>query len=176
MSKALATTGVFGLPAKILDGNIRIKVNVRTDQERQWQLAKLEPIAGVQIVDCPGGGLQQGEDFEKGLRREIREETGDCEIKFSSSLKYFSKPYSFFGEGTAEKPNDYAFWAPIVLLGDSKPSNEALAHPWISFEEFLKENPYRCVGGLGNKGRTGQMLRSAFMFYEQNRGNPDLFS
>ncbi len=164
--------GVFGLAAKIIEGVVRIKVNVRTDQDRQWEIAKLAPIPGVQIVDCPGGAVRLNESLVDALRREIIEETGGCDIKIMGD---FSKPLPFLNADLT-KPSDMAVWVPIVLIGEPMPSNEALAHPWISRTEFEAEFPHRCVSGLGNKGRTGQMMRQALDFYEANCHRLELFS
>lgn len=164
--------GVFGLAAKITNGVVRIKVNVRTDQERQWKAAKLEPIPGVQIVDCPGGAVWQNESLIDALRRELKEETSGCDIKVMDT---FSKPLPFLNADLT-KPSDMAMWAPIVLIGEPKASNEALAHPWISRVELEAESPFRPVSGLGWKGRTGQMMSQALAFYEANRHCSELFS
>ncbi|MGD0577152.1 MAG: NUDIX hydrolase [Candidatus Staskawiczbacteria bacterium] len=168
------TIGVFGLAAKIIGGVVRIKVNVRTDQERQWQAAKLNPIPGVQIIDCPGGGVCVLESLEDALKREIREETGGCDICI---MGRFRPPIPFINNDPS-KPSDLAVWAPVVLIGDPKPSNEASSHPWITREQLEAETEYRCVSGLGNKGRTGQMLRAAFDWYEDeaNRKKVEIFS
>lgn len=179
MAKALFNVGVFGIPAKLVNGVVRIKVNVRGDdaeQARQWKLAKLTPIPGVQIIDCPGGGVRPGdESLEAALRREIAEETVGCQLEL---LDVFSQAFELMGEerGTPEKPFDLAFWQPIKLIGEPTPSSEAPAHPWISRAEFEAETPYRCVSGLGNKGRTGRMMRAALDWFEANRNRPEIFS
>ena len=177
MAKALFTVGVFGIPAKLVDGVVRIKVNVRGDeveQARQWVIAKLAPISGVKIIDCPGGAVKPDDrSLEIALRREIAEETDGCQLELLSG---FSQAFEYANEGTAEKPSDLALWLPIKLIGEPKPSAEASAHPWISREEFEAETPYRCVSGLGNKGRTGRMMRAALDWFEENQNRFDLFS
>lgn len=178
VAKALFNVGVFGIPARLVNGVVRIKVNVRGDeveQARQWAIAKLAPIPGVRIIDCPGGAVNFGDkSLEAALRRETAEETGGCELELLD--KDFSQPFYYAGEGTLEKPSDIAIWRPIRLIGDPKPSAEASAHPWISMAEFEAEAHYRCVSGLGNKGRTGRMMRAALEWFEQNRHRPELFS
>lgn len=75
------TVGVFGVALRVVDGQTRILVNVRTDQEEQRQLAGLPKESTVLIVDLPGGRwLASDKTEEEGLRREIHEETG-CEIE-----------------------------------------------------------------------------------------------
>jgi len=177
MAKAVFHVGVFGIPARLINGVIRIKVNVRGDeaeQARQWTIAKLAPIPGVKIIDCPGGAVKPGDkSLEEALCREIAEETGGCQLDLLD--KDFSQPFEFMSEGTLEKPGDIAIWRPIRLVGEPKPSAEASDHPWISMAEFEAETLFRCVSGLGNKGRTGRMMRAALEWFEEN-SRPYVFS
>ncbi|MEK7541166.1 MAG: hypothetical protein AAB529_02975 [Patescibacteria group bacterium] len=180
--KASFTVGVFGLAARLVDGIVRIKVNVRTDQERQKQLAKLLADSPVKIVDMPGGGvsfddfsLLKGEGLLAVLRREIAEETGGCTIQ---PLGEFSGPVMVAtnDKDLAKPIGDIAFWMPVKLIGEPKPSNEALDHPWISREQFEAETEYRCVSGLGKAGRTGRMIRTALDWFEANQHRFEVFS
>lgn len=183
MAKATFTMGVFGLACWNDNGTLRIKVNVRTDQERQRELAKLPADSKVLIVDMPGGGVEI-EDFPDTkqanlldvLKREVAEETGGCTLDFI--------PADWFGpvmvvtniSDPAKPTGDIAFWRPIKLHGKPKPTSEALDHPWVSEQQLDKETEYRCVGGLGKAGRTGRMLKAAFDFYELHRDKPMYFS
>ncbi len=180
--KALFTVGVFGLACCNDNGTLRIKVNVRTDQDAQKKAAGLAKYSPVQIVDMPGGGVTF-EDFVNTpqatlfdvLRREIDEETRGCTVESHGD---FSWPFMFVGNvNDPEKAvGDLAFWAPIVLKGKPEPSPEALAHPWVSKEQLEAEIEYRPVGKLGKNGRTGRMLLAAFNFYECRRIDKELFS
>lgn len=179
MSKATFTAGFFGAAArKDKNGKVRIKVNVRTDQERQKKLAGLSTESDVKIIDMPGGGFNFNEisayPFDV-LRREISEETGGCMIE---SVGEFHGPSMIVNNNTDEdKPSgDMAFWMPVKLHGSPSPSDEALEHPWISREQFEAENEYRCVGKLGKAGRTGRMILAAFDFYEANLAREEIFS
>lgn len=157
--------GVFGLAA-IIDagGKIRIKLNERTDRARQLQIANLPPTSKVRIVDCPGGGVDDKDtSLTDAVIREIAEETGGCKFL---PMGQFSAPFPLFNNMDWSKPADMAMWTPGLLEGDPQPSAEAVSHPWISREEFEAETEWRCVSGLGNKGRTGRMVREAFEFYE----------
>lgn len=179
--KGLFTVGVFGLAARKDKFGIRIKVNVRTDQERQKKIAGLPANSKVKIIDLPGGGVEFNDfidpkkaDLFDVLRREISEETDGCTLEV---LDEFKGPYIAITNSTDEsKPyGDMAFWAPIKLYGDPKPSDEAIEHPWISRKEFEAQDKYRCVSGLGKAGRTGRMLRSAFYWYEAH-ASKEVFS
>jgi len=183
LSKATFTFGVSGLAArKDGFGNLRIMVNVRTDQERQKELAGLPVDSKVKIVDIPGGGVDF-EDFPEPkkadlfnvLKREVAEETGGCTIE---SLGEFRGPLMVVTNNTDNKKpsGDMALWMPIKLHGDPKPSDEASEHPWISREQFEAEDEYRCVSRLGKAGRTGRMIRAAFDFYEANMSREEIFS
>lgn len=182
-TKALFTVGVFGLACRIDGlGKPRIKLNVRTDQERQKRLAGLPADSKVKIVDIPGGGIDFN-DFpepEKAnlfdpLRREVSEETLGCVIE---SIGEFSGPHMVITNNQRDmcSAGDMAFWIPIRIHGNPKPSDEALEHPWISREQLEAEDEYRCVGKLGKEGRTGRMIRAAFDFYEAYMFREAIFS
>jgi len=183
VAKATFTVGVFGLACWDDNGTLRIKVNERTDQKKQRELAKLSPDSTVKIIDMPGGGVDL-EDFPEMkqanllevLRREVAEETGGC--SFETPTDDFSSPVMVVTNNTDQsKPTgDIAFWRPIVLHGTPKPTNEALDHPWVSEQQLDEETEYRSVGGLGKAGRTGRMLKAAFAFYKSHRGLPQYFS
>ena len=165
LDKKLFTVSVFGLAAVLIEDAVRIMLNIRTDQDHQWKIAGSDPISGVFIVDCPGGGvLPADKDLASALRRQIIVETGGCDIvqlgKFMGPIPYFNL--------NPKLPSDLAFWTPIRLIRQPKPSDEAFDHPWVSREEFEADAPFRCVSALGNKGRTGQMVRAAFEFFEAN--------
>ncbi len=177
------TFGGFGLAARKNGlGIVCVKVNVRTDQERQKKLAGLPADSKVKIIDAPGGGVDFN-DFSKSkqanlfevVEREILEETGGCTIE---KVGEFSEPFVVVTNNTDDKEpsGDIASWVPVKLHGDPKPSDEALEHPWISREQFEAENEYRCVGQLGKAGRTGRMIRAAFDFYEANITREEIFS
>jgi hypothetical protein len=98
------------------------------------------------------------------LEREVAEETGGCTIK---PLADFSGPFMIVTNNQDEsRPSgDIAFWMPIILIGEPRQSDEAAEHIWITPEQFFEGSEYRCVGKLGNLGRTGRMIRAAFEFF-----------
>jgi 8-oxo-dGTP pyrophosphatase MutT (NUDIX family) len=182
VAKATFTVGVFGLACRASNGTLRIKVNVRTDQKRQRQLAGLPEDSAILIIDMPGGGVQlqdfpnpsQASLFEV-LKREVYEETGGCTIE---SLGEFSQPFMVINNNQDENEpaGDLAFWMPILLRGTLLITSEALDHPWITLEELLSETRYRAPGKLGKNGRTSHMLQAAFGFYKSYKANTSFFS
>lgn len=166
--------GLFGIPAIIdVKGTVRIKVNVRTDQEYQRKLAKLDPSTTVLLVDCPGGAVAESDtNAHQGLAREISEETAGCTITEKGE---FSDPLEFVPDDPT-KLCDIAQWKPVLLHGVPKSSNEALDHPWVSRAELEAAATYRAVSGLGLRGRTGRMMTAALDFYENNKDKLELFS
>lgn len=171
--KATFSVGVFGIPAKVIDGIIKIKVNVRTDQANQRKLANLPEDSTILLVDCPGGAVKPGDtSLEQALAREIAEETGGCTME---SLGDFREPLQLMKDPS--KPYDLAFWKPVRLIGEPQPSNEASDHPWVSMKELETADKYRAVSGLGLSGRTGRMMVAALEFYERSSIRDDkLFS
>lgn len=183
MANATFTVGVFGLACWNDNGTLRIKVNVRTDQARQRELAKLPVESKVMIVDMPGGGvdLEDFPDMKQAnlldvLTREVAEETDGCTLTITTT-DFFGPVMVVTNNSNAAKPaGDIAFWRPIKLHGTPKPTSEALDHPWVSEQQLDDETEYRSVGGLGKAGRTGRMLKAAFAFYESHRDEPHYFS
>jgi len=170
--KALFNVGVFGIPAKLIDGVVHIKVNVRTDQAYQKKQANLPEDSPLLLVDCPGGAVKPGDTSLFGaLVREIREETGGCNI---DQLDEFRPPLELMKDST--KNYDLAFWMPVCLIGKPKPSDEVSDHPWVSLEDLASETKYRVISGLGLAGRTGRMMAAAFAFYENRKECPETFS
>jgi len=161
--KATFTVGVFGLACWNDNGTLRIKVNERTDQKRQKELAGLPNDSTAKIIDMPGGGVEL-EDFSQSkketlldiLRRVVDEETGGC--TFSSSGE-FSQPFMVVtnNQDNSLVTGDIAFWMPICLIGKPKPTNEAQNHPWITFSQLNEEDEYRAVAALDDEeSRQGQ--------------------
>ncbi len=162
--KAPFYVGVFGIPAKLVDGVVKIKCNVRTDQKEQRKIAGLAEESTVLLVDCPGGAIRPGDTSrEAALARETAEETCGSTIV---SLGEFRQPLELMGERPLY---DLAFWKPVLLIGDPKPSDEASDHPWLSRQELETADKYRAVSGLGLAGRTGQMMTAALDWYEANQ-------
>jgi hypothetical protein len=169
--KVIFHVGVFGIGARIIDGDVKILVNVRTDQARQKEFAKLPPESAVLLVDCPGGTIKHGDKSrQEALEREILEELG-CSFV---SIGEFSQPLELMGD--RPEPYDLASWKPVRFVGEIKPSNEAKDHPWVSRKELETADRYRPVSGLGLAGRTGRMMTAALDFFEKNRDKSELFS
>lgn len=182
MSKATYTIGVFALACWNDNGTLRIKVNERTDQERQKRNAGLPSDSTVKIIDMPGGGVQL-EDFPDPkeaslldvLKREVSEETGGCTIEPHGA---FSGPVMVVtnNRDDSRPTGDIAFWLPVVLKGKLQTSVEAQDHPWITRDQLVEETEYRAVGGLGKAGRTGRMIIAAFAWYTERKDTDRFFS
>ncbi len=89
--------------------------------------------------ELPGGLKEWGEDPEKGLIREIREETGLC-VNNSKLLAVASFPHeNFFLEGQGNRDAD--IYTSIFICdtgeGDIQLSHEHSAYVWSSYQEAL---------------------------------------
>lgn len=172
-SKVFFYVGVFGIPAKLVNGVIKIKCNVRTDQEKQREIAQLPSESKILLVDCPGGAVKHGdESLDQAMNREIGEETGGCQVQ-PLTLGFFA-PLELMGKRLA--PYDLAFWKPIILIGQPKPSDEASDHVWLSRQELETGDKYRPVSGLGLAGRTGRMMIAALNYFESRTHMLEIFS
>ena len=170
------SAGVFMVACKKKDKTLFIKVNVRTDQERQKLLAGIED-SSVQIIDLPGGGVEVSDfskvgnyNFSSTLKREAMEEMG-CEIEILAE-----NPVGLFlnisNLDENEKNNgDIAFLFPVRLFGEPEVSEESSEIVWISLKEFLSEEKYRCPGRLGKEGRMGKMIWEGFRYFSDKPSN-----
>lgn len=83
------------------DSNSVAKVIIIDDNDRVLMLKRsnyMEKYAGE--WDLPGGHIQVGEDFEVGMRREVKEETDLCisDPKFVKKLENLSFYYCDYSE------------------------------------------------------------------------------
>lgn len=159
---ALCKVGIFAVIGRLNDQNeVEILVNVRTDQEKQRQLTDLPENWAGKVVDLPGGTLQIGDlSFEQCLEREIAEETAGCDSK---PLGNILGPFTLIKAetGTAEKPHDLAFVAPVELFGEPRPNPEASEHRWVTWQQLEAEQEVRLPGKLGKTGRMAKMISAA---------------
>lgn len=161
---ALWKLGIFAVFARRTQGDWKILVNVRTDQEEQRKLAGLpDDWAGV-IVDIPGGTFQQeDESLEACLEREVSEKTGGCEAKMIH--ENFLGPFPLINPttGSAKDPHDLALAAACELIGEPRPTPEAREHRWVTWKQLEAEEVVRLPGKLGKNGRMAKMITTAII-------------
>lgn len=158
--KAKFTVGVFAFifhdgDYDVRDSwNMRVLVNVRTDQERQREVAGLPAHWPGVIVDLPGGAVSESDKtLEGALLREIAEET-KCHAEIVEPLY---GPFEFID--TTNGVRDLAFVAEAAIKSDPVASDEASEHRWVTWSELEAETHIRLPGKKGKEGRMAQMIK-----------------
>lgn len=98
------------------------------DEQRRVLLARraYEPDAG--LWDTPGGFLDEGEDPESGLRRELLEETG-LTIEIGDFVGMFTDRYGG-DDGTTSVLN--IVWEATVLSGEPRAADDVSELRWFA--------------------------------------------
>ena len=101
------------------------------------------------LYRAPSGGLHPGEDFEIGIAREVREETG-CSIKLDKFLLRTAVTFC--------SAHDSVFWRSFVFLADYQSGDlqhtdkheirEVRLADWSEFESFGRIMRSLDIGGL----------------------------
>lgn len=106
--------------------------------EGKLLLLQKNDAEGLHHWEFPGGGLRFTEDFETGLRREVKEETGlDIELEAPAGIWSYQKKDGQFLNGvifTALAKTEH-----VVI------SDEHIAYHWVTPDEFAS---YRIHGSL----------------------------
>ena len=155
--------GVFAVIARVIDGEVRLLVNVRTDRERQLGLANLPSTSTVEIVDLPGGTLDTDDKtLQDCLRREVHEETNVEQggIRILQWDPLLCAPFINLGE---EIQNIAMVW-PVTIEGEPSPSNEAAKNLWVSEAEITAGETVRCPG-KNKHGRMYQLMMAGFKYW-----------
>jgi 8-oxo-dGTP pyrophosphatase MutT (NUDIX family) len=97
------------------------------------------------------GHIEEGEDFEKTIRREVEEETGIKDLRIILGFKEYSKyffrrSYDLIGE--AKKKAPWVFKLVVFFLAETstkkvKISKEHIGFSWLPFEEAVKKITYK---------------------------------
>lgn len=155
--KALFTIGVFGVADKVVNNEIVILVNTRTDQEKQKQLAGLASDWPGKIVDLPGGTCSL-EDYslEETFLREVYEEIG-C---FAEMLTPFFGPFAQIDK--EKQKRNLAFVCRMRIAEEPKPSEENSSNHWLTWHQLMDQKQFR-LPGAGKDGRMAKMIETVLL-------------
>lgn len=97
------------------------------------------------------GHIEEGENFEKTIRREVQEETGIKDLKIISGFKEYSKYFfrkSYDLAGEAKKKAPWVFKLVVFFLAKTKTeeviiSKEHIGFAWLPFDQAVKKTTYK---------------------------------
>jgi len=98
--------------------------------------------------EFPKGHIEEGEDYEKTVRREIEEETGIKNLKilpeFKKHIKYFFKSRP----DETSKKSHWIFKLVTFFVGQTKTKNVKLSHEhigfeWLPIDEAIKKTTFK---------------------------------
>jgi len=91
--------------------------------------------------DFPKGHIEKGEKLEETAKREVEEETGNKDVKFTEGFKEWIK-YFFRAEGkTIFKI--VTFFLAETKTKEVKISQEHIGYKWLSYEQSLKQLTFK---------------------------------
>ena len=103
------------------------------------------------------GHIEEGEDYEKTVKREVAEETGLEDIKiipgFKEHIKYFFKETRQKQKNPAWIFKLVTFFVAETKTKDIKLSPEHIGYVWLPYEEALKKITYKNSKILFKKAR-----------------------
>ncbi len=97
------------------------------------------------------GHIEEREDLEKTIRREVKEETGINDLKIITGFKEYAKYFfkkSYGLEGEAKKKAPWVFKLVVFYLAETKAedikiSKEHKGFLWLPFEQAIKKITYK---------------------------------
>ena len=97
------------------------------------------------------GHIEEGENFEKTIRREVKEETGIKDLRIIPGFKEYSKYFfrkSYGLEGEAKKKAPWVFKLVVFYLAETKTedvkiSKEHKGFLWLPYEQALRRLTYK---------------------------------
>ncbi len=101
-----------------------VRAVIMTPDHRVLLMKLQEPVTGFQVWITPGGGLEPGESDEKGLRREVAEETGAR--NFHLGLPIWTRKHEFSWNGRSYRQNEVYY---LVQADHFEPVMDVRATP-----------------------------------------------
>ena len=104
--------------------------------------------------EFPKGHVEEGENEEETMRREVKEQTGIADLKiipgFKKYIKYFFREYKDKTLKTSKKQtkNQWIFKLVVFFIAETKTKSVKLSHEhkafaWLPIEEAIKKTTFK---------------------------------